>query len=221
MAREFKGAIKRVKRVELPGSVVVLDAPRESPLMTWSSRWEKLFDFRFDLPLLGDYYRHYERRQWVRTARGSAMSTVVFCTAFALLFGWWGKWPTALTMAAFAVFAGGLLAWPKVMRIQLELSPAGWVVRRKGLLGASEVARGQLDHLDGVEIERLDTRRLQESESMADDRVCLYLEQGDSKVLLGSGLSSAEARWFIRQVDTTLEGRGALPGAAAPNRMLV
>ncbi len=94
------------------------------------------------------------------------------------------------------------------------------MVRHTSPLGTKVVARGSLQELGSFEIERLDTRQIQEADSMADDRVCLYLDHLNGKSMLSSGLSSIEAEWVIRQVDEAVSGvERALPGPTGP-RML-
>ncbi len=215
---EFRGALKRVKRVDLPGGIVVIDTPRESPLMTWSSRWQKAWDWMFDVPLLGDMMRHQERRQIIKSSRGALWFTVIVLGAYASFLFYLGKMIPGISMAAVVAASALLLAWPRLFRSQLEIGPRGWLVRHRSPWGAKQIASGRLQELGSYEIEQLDTRRLQESGAeMADDRVCLYMEHLGGRTMISSGLSSVEAEWVIRQADG-VSGR-ALSGPAAPRAL--
>ena len=217
---KFKGALKRVKRVDLPGQVVVIDAPRESPIMTWQSRYEKAWDWTYDVPIWGDLKRRHARRQWVHSARGG-----LWVSAIGLgLYGAFALYSSALLMGLMALVgagvAGVLLAWPSLFRSQIEVGPRGWLVRYTSPWGAEVIAQGGLQELGSFEIERLDTRQIREADSMADDRVCLYLEHLKGKSMLSSGLSSIEAEWVVRQVDDAAAGvQNVLPGPTGPRQL--
>jgi hypothetical protein len=217
---QFKGAIKRVKRVELPGQVVVIDGPRESPLMTWQSRYEKAWDWTYDVPIWGDLKRHQARRQWVHSARGGLWVTAVGAGLYGAFALYSGALAVGLVMCVAAGVAGLFLAWPSLCRGQIEVGPQGWLVRHTAPWGTRVVARGGLQELGSFEIERLDTRQIREADSMADDRVCLYVDHLGGKAMLSSGLSSIEAEWVVRQVDEAAAGaERALPGPTGPRAL--